>query len=255
MNGFARSMVTIAAAMALAALTVATSIEPLRAASPEEPSAALSAAAGSAPGDHGQPGPGAMAGHDHTGTAGGAMPGMLPQHGAMMVTHAMHAMDAMHAMHAGQMDSAVPVSSGQDAFGAIQENVARLEADPATDWSKVNLEALRQHLIDMNEVTLRADAAAIPVAGGLTIAITGSGRTLAAIQRMVPAHAQEIDGLNHWRVAAGALANGMTLTVTSDDPKEVQKIRGLGFIGILVTGSHHKPHHLAMARGESPHAH
>jgi hypothetical protein len=72
---------------------------------------------------------------------------------------------------------------------------------------------------------------------------------------MVPAHAQEIDGLNHWRVTAAALSNGMSLTVTSDDPKEVQKIRGLGFIGILVTGSHHKPHHLAMARGEFPHAH
>ncbi len=37
MNGFARSIVTIAAAMALAAATVATSIEPLRAASPRNP--------------------------------------------------------------------------------------------------------------------------------------------------------------------------------------------------------------------------
>jgi hypothetical protein len=72
---------------------------------------------------------------------------------------------------------------------------------------------------------------------------------------MVPAHAQEIDGLNHWHATTAALPRGMLLTVTSDDPKEVQKIRGLGFIGILVTGSHHKPHHLAMARGEFPHAH
>jgi hypothetical protein len=249
MNGFARSIVTIAAATALAATAVATSIEPLRAASAEEPAAAVPAAAGHATGDHGQPGPGAMAGHDHMGTAGGAMPGMMTPHGSMMDMH------AMHAMHARQMESAVSVSSGQDAFGAIQEIIARLEADPATDWSKVNLEALRQHLIDMNEVTLRADAAATPVAGGLSIAITGDGRTLAAIQRMVPAHAQEIDGLNQWRVTTAALPNGMSLTVTSDDPKEVQKIRGLGFIGVLVTGSHHKPHHLAMARGEFPHAH
>jgi hypothetical protein len=249
MNGFARSIVTIAAATALAATAVATSMEPLRAASPEEPAAAVPAAAGHATGDHGQPGPGAMAGHDHMGTEGGAMPGMMTPHGSMMDMH------TMHAMHARQMESAVSVSSGQDAFGAIQEIIARLEADPATDWSKVNLEALRQHLIDMNEVTLRADAAATPVAGGLSIAITGDGRTLAAIQRMVPAHAQEIDGLNQWRVTTAALPNGMSLTVTSDDPKEVQKIRGLGFIGVLVTGSHHKPHHLAMARGEFPHAH
>jgi hypothetical protein len=27
-------------------------------------------------------------------------------------------------------------------------------------------------------------------------------------------------------------------------------IRGLGFIGLIVSGSHHQPHHLAMAKGE-----
>jgi hypothetical protein len=51
----------------------------------------------------------------------------------------------------------VPKEPGQDAFGTIQEIVQILEADPKTDWSKVNLEALRQHLIDMNEVTLKAE--------------------------------------------------------------------------------------------------
>ena len=50
----------------------------------------------------------------------------------------------------------MPTQPGQDAFGAIQEIVRILEADPATDWSKVDLEALREHLIDMNEVTLHA---------------------------------------------------------------------------------------------------
>jgi hypothetical protein len=55
--------------------------------------------------------------------------------------------------------STIPTLIGQDAFGAIQEIVQILDADPNTDWSKVDLEALRQHLIDMNEVTLRADAA------------------------------------------------------------------------------------------------
>jgi len=51
----------------------------------------------------------------------------------------------------------VPKEPGQDAFGTIQEIVQILEADPKTDWSKVNLEALRQHVIDMNEVTLKAE--------------------------------------------------------------------------------------------------
>jgi hypothetical protein len=34
-----------------------------------------------------------------------------------------------------------------------------------------------------------------------------------------------------------------------------QHIRGLGFIGLLVSGSHHQPHHLAIAKGEFDHEH
>jgi (1->4)-alpha-D-glucan 1-alpha-D-glucosylmutase len=51
-----------------------------------------------------------------------------------------------------------------------------------------------------------------------------------------------------------ALSNGVLLTVTTADHKEVQHIRGLGFIGLLVSGSHHQPHHLAMAKGEFMHS-
>src|SRR4029077_7477286 len=126
---------------------------------------------------------------------------------------------------------------------------------PKTDWSKVDLEALRQHLIDMNEVTLTADAAAKPIDAGLEIAITGNDRKVAAIQRMIPAHAGEINGLNGWTAKAAPLPNGERLTVTASDPAEVQHIRGLGFIGLLVSGSHHQPHHLAMAKGEFGHEH
>ena len=166
----------------------------------------------------------------------------------------------IQAMHAHMMEQQAgtagqPTMPGQDAFGAIQEIVRILEADPNTDWSKVNLEALRQHLIDMNEVTLKADAAAKQIDGGLQIAVTGAGPTLAAIRRMVPAHAQEINGLHGWSVKAASLANGELLTVTASDPKDVQHIRGLGFIGILVSGMHHQPHHLMMAKGEFVHAH
>ncbi|HLY44297.1 MAG TPA: hypothetical protein VKQ73_01855 [Stellaceae bacterium] len=152
--------------------------------------------------------------------------------------------------------SAVPTMPGQDAFGAIQEIVHMLDANPKTDWSKVDLEALRQHLIDMNEVTLRADAAARQVEGGLEIAVTGSsGRTLVAIQRMVPAWAHTMNGEHGWNTAASALPNGELLRVTAADQKEVQHIRGLGFIGLMVSGSQHQPHHVAMAKGEFDHGH
>lgn len=152
-------------------------------------------------------------------------------------------------------EATVPTMPGQDAFAAIQEIVAILEADPKTDWSKVNLEALRQHLIDMSEVTLKAEAAPQQIDGGLRIAVTGSGRTLVAIQRMIPAWAETMNGHLGWNAKTAALPSGELLTVTASDPKEVQHIRGLGFIGLLVSGSHHQPHHLAMAKGEFAHMH
>jgi hypothetical protein len=130
-----------------------------------------------------------------------------------------------------------------------------LDADPKTDWSKVDLEALRQHLIDMNELTLRADAAPKQIDGGLEIAVTGNGRTVLAIQRMIPAWVQMANGLNFWNAKAAPLPNGELLTVTATSSKEVQHIRGLGFIGLLVSGAWHQPHHLARAKGEFDHTH
>ena len=175
------------------------------------------------------------------------MPDQMQQHHQQMMQ--------MHAQEAGKADANPPTMPGQDAFGAMQEIVGILEADPKTDWSKVDLEALRQHLIDMNEVTLKANAVAKRIDDGLEIAITGEGRTVAAIQRMVPAHAQQLNQMNGWSARTELLPDGVLLTVTSDDPQQVQHIRGLGFIGLLVSGSHHQMHHLAMAKGEFSHQH
>jgi hypothetical protein len=169
---------------------------------------------------------------------------------AAQTSVAQHQMGVHAGMHAG---AAIPTMPGQDASGAIQEIVQILDADPQTDWSKVDLEALRQHLIDMNEVTLRAAAAATPVDGGIEVAVTGSGRTLVAIQRMIPAWATTMQAHRGWRTQAAALPDGERLTVTASDPAEIRHIRGLGFIGLLVSGTHHQPHHLAMARGEPLH--
>lgn len=171
------------------------------------------------------------------------------------------AMPMDHAAHhaARQADTpmapsgAVPTMPGQDAFGTIQEIVRILEADPATDWARVDIEALRRHLVDMNEVTLNATAVATPVEGGASYTVTGDGRTLEAIRRMVPAHAREIDGVNGWTVKAEPVATGVALIVTAPDPKQTAHIRGLGFIGIMAQGGHHQTHHLAMARGALHH--
>ncbi|WP_448208435.1 hypothetical protein [Azospirillum sp. sgz302134] len=179
-----------------------------------------------------------------------AMPPTTPMdHASQHAGH--HA--AHHAGASALPSGGVPTMPGQDAFGTIQEIVRILEADPATDWSKVDIEALRQHLVDMNELTLNAKATATPVDGGARYEVTGDGRTLEAIRRMVPAHTHEIDGVNGWTAKAEPTANGVALTVTAADPKETAHIRALGFIGLMAQGSHHQAHHLAMARGGFSH--
>ena len=162
------------------------------------------------------------------------------------------AMPAGH-MHHAQPDepaAALPILPGQDAFAAVQEIVRLLEADPATDWSKVDLDRLRQHLIDMNEVTLNAAVTVERIAGGIRATVGGTGRTLAAIQRMVPAQARQLDGGNGWHCRAEVRPDGVLLVVTAADPRQAAIIQGLGFIGVMATGSHHQRHHLAIAKGE-----
>jgi hypothetical protein len=147
-----------------------------------------------------------------------------------------------------------PTLPGQDAFGAISEIVRLLDADPRTDWNTVDLERLRQHLIDMNEVVLRAEAKASPVAGGLAMDVTGTGRTEQAIRAMVVPHAAELDQMPGLAAKVETIPGGIRLTVTARDAADaraVARVRALGFIGLLTLGAHHQPHHLAMARGEA----
>jgi hypothetical protein len=165
-----------------------------------------------------------------------------------------HLIPGMMARGAAQ-HAAVPREPGQAAFGAIQEIVEMLQADPKTDWSKVDIDALRQHLIDMDEVTMRAVVEKESIENGLRIKVTGTNRTLAAIQRMVPDHARDIDGLHGWAVRTMPLPNGVELLVTASNPAGVQRIRALGFMGIMVEGSDHQMHHLAIAKGEPMHMH
>lgn len=105
----------------------------------------------------------------------------MPGHNQMLPEVMQHHQQMMAHMHGQMTGGGMLNMPGQDAFGAIAEVVRVLEADPKTDWSKVDLEALRQHLIDMNDVTLNAVAVAKPVDSGVEITATGTGRTIGAI--------------------------------------------------------------------------
>lgn len=145
-----------------------------------------------------------------------------------------------------------PGEAGQAAFAAIAEMVKLLDADPRTDWSKVNVEALRQHLIDMDEVTMRAQVRAESIEGGAAFIVTGSGRTLEAIRRMTSSRARTGDANGAIRMSVAEVPNGVRFTAVAANPSDaraVARIRGLGFIGVVALGDHHAPHHLGIANG------
>lgn len=157
--------------------------------------------------------------------------------------------------HHGSADEVnLPTQQGQSGFAAIAEIVEILNQDAATDWSVINLPALREHLVDMNELTLQSEVKAEYEANEARFFVTGEGRTLKAIQNMVPAHAKELTKIDDWSVKGTLLENGAILHISADTPEVMMKIKGLGFYGLMATGAHHQEHHLAIAKGDM-HAH
>ena len=163
-----------------------------------------------------------------------------------------HQMDHnVHAMPPATRTSVIN-EGGQAAFAAIQEIVTQLMGNPDTEWSHVDIEALRQHLIDMDNVTLRARVLAEEIEDGARFVVTSDAPGVtASIQAMLPAHVATMNGVEGWKMQAEDLPDGAALTVTGD----TTRIRALGFIGIMTVGAHHQAHHLALASGQDPHAH
>jgi hypothetical protein len=163
-----------------------------------------------------------------------------------------HATMDHSAMHGGSAPS-LPTLAGQDAYGAISEVVQLLRADSTTDWSKVNIEALRQHLIDMNAVTLRSSVRQTRIPGGLRMIVTGDPSIQDAIRRMTTSHGMALRAVGLVGVST-PVEGGSRFTVTLADTTNVAllaQVRGLGFAGLMTLGNHHATHHLAIARGQT----
>lgn len=160
-----------------------------------------------------------------------------------------------HSQHMAQMKkaaaaSAAPIEAGQSSFAAIAEIVKILSDNPETDWSTVNINALREHLLDMNNLMIGASVQEQAIEKGMRFNVTGEGVVLQAIQRMVPAHSQELNKMQEYTVTTKPIDNGISMEVIATTDKNTLKIKGLGFFGLMATGSHHQPHHWMMATGK-----
>lgn len=155
----------------------------------------------------------------------------------------------------GHAESRGPSLPGQDTFGAVAEIVTILGEDPGTDWEKVDIHALREHLVDMSRLFLDAQVAEREVEGGLEMTVTGAGRTLEAIQRMIPAHSGMLQASAEGvRSEVQLIEEGARWTVRVQSAPQRARLQGLGFFGLMSLGQHHQSHHIAIARGEHPHA-
>jgi hypothetical protein len=145
--------------------------------------------------------------------------------------------------------------AGNDIFGTIQEVIKTLDANPKTDWSKVDLEALRQHLIDMKHFTV--DVAIISqkdIENGTEVIVKATTEAAhKALKRAMSAHPAMLNSETGWTMKAEEKDGQFTLSISTEKTSEVARLRGLGYIGVMALGQHHQVHHWMMASGANPH--
>ena len=169
------------------------------------------------------------------------------------MNHASHNMAQAETMATGMAMAAHPATEqGQSAFAAIEEIVLALSADPDTDWSKVDISGLREHLVDMELVFTDAEVLTREHENGFVFTVTGTGKTTGAIQRMAFAHSGIMSGVGDWSFSPEMHDAGVVLTVTTT-ADDMDKLRAIGFFGIMALGMHHQDHHWMMATGANPH--
>jgi len=182
--------------------------------------------------------------------------------GLLLILHLYPVFSAENHTHhsnnnAGSMriPSAQLSEAGNDAFGTIQEVILKLTANPDTDWEKVNIEALRLHLLDMNDMTLNIEVISQKqLPRGLQVIVKATtDRAALALKTVFKAHPAQLKRETGWIMNVEKKSDTYILTTTSNSSKDINKIRALGYIGLMAYGSHHQPHHWAMASGKNPH--
>ena len=103
----------------------------------------------------------------------------------------------------------------------------------------------------MHNVTLKANVTSAPIDAGMRFEVTGEGPVRQSIRRMVLAHAATMNGVDGWTFEAKEIEGGASRDVHTP-PKDADKVKGLGFFGIMTLRRRHQAHHLMIARGMKP---
>lgn len=146
-----------------------------------------------------------------------------------MATHyGQHAMN-----HTGQPSESqpLPTEAGEAGFAAITEIVTVLSNDPTTDWSKVDINGLREHLVLMNKLVLGAIVVEQAVESRLRFTVIGHEGALASIRQMVPAYAIELNKMAEFTATTTLIDQGIVIEVLGKNSATNDRLKGLGFFG------------------------
>lgn len=157
---------------------------------------------------------------------------------------------------AAKIPSSTPLKeAGNAIFGTIQETIKMLDADPNTNWEKVDIEGLRQHLIDMENFTSGVDVLSEKkIEKGAEIIVRAkSEEAHHSLDRALKAHPSMMESETGWTMGVKQNKERFTLTIETQKPEEVARLRALGYIGVMALGDHHQIHHWMMASGSNPH--
>ena len=145
--------------------------------------------------------------------------------------------------------------NGNDAFGTIQEAIQALNDKKDLDWSKVKIETLRQHLQDMNNMTLNVEILSQENVenGARVIVKPHNAEVRASLERVLAAHPPQMKRETGWTMNIIQEKDFFTIETTTQVISETEKVRALGYIGWMALGNHHQHHHWALINGENPH--
>ncbi len=145
--------------------------------------------------------------------------------------------------------------SGQSAFGALSQ-VAKMIEHKKIEWAQVDMDALWDHLKDMDALMTHTSVAKQALPNGLLMFVTGGENAARAMREMIPAHVQFLQTARpKWTISVNQIENGYSIQVTSDETDEVVKIKALGFSGFMIQDNHHASHHFNIASGKSAYKH
>ena len=135
--------------------------------------------------------------------------------------------------------SATPLKeAGNAIFGTIQETIKMLDADPNTNWEKIDIEGLRQHLIDMENFTSGVDVLSEKkIEKGAEMVIRAKSEMAHhSLSRALKAHPSMLTSETGWTMGVKQSKERFTLTIETQKPEEVARLRALGYIGVMALG-------------------